>query len=59
MSPSTTLKGQLDLERHGGRTPDGIVARVVQRLLAITAAIWHNCENIGATIRRSLVAYDH
>ena len=57
-SINDTLKGQLDLERHGGRTPAGVVARVVQRLLAMTAAIWHN-ENIGARIRRSLVAYDH
>lgn len=57
-SINDTLKGQLDLERHGGRTPEGVIARVIQRLLAMTAAIWHN-ENIGATIRRSLVAYDH
>lgn len=53
-----TLKGQLDPERHGGRTPAGVITRVVQRLLAMTAAIWHN-ENIGAAIRHSLVAYDH
>jgi hypothetical protein len=57
-SINDTLKGQLDLERHGGRTPAGVIARVVQRLLAMTAAIWHN-ENIGSAIRRSLVAYDH
>lgn len=57
-SINDTLKGQLDLERHGGRTPAGVITRVVQRLLALTAAIWHN-ENIGAAIRRSLVAYDH
>lgn len=57
-SINDTLKGQLDLERHGGRTPAGVITRVVQRLLAMTAAIWHN-ENIGASIRRSLVAYDH
>lgn len=37
-----TLKDQLDLERHGGRTPDGVLVRVVQRLLAITTAVWHN-----------------
>lgn len=29
-----------------------------QRILAMTAAIWHN-DNIGAPIRRSLIAYDH
>jgi AAA domain/TrwC relaxase len=36
------LKAQLDLERHGGRKPAGVCARVLQRLLALTAAIWHN-----------------
>jgi len=53
-----TLKGQLDLERHGGRTLAGVIVRVWQRLLALTAAIWHN-DSIGAPIRRSLTAYDH
>ncbi|GAA5228507.1 transposase [Paeniglutamicibacter antarcticus] len=57
-SINDTLKGQLDLERHGGRTSAGVIARVVQRLLAMTAAIWHN-KNIGVAVRRSLVAYDH
>ena len=37
-----TLKNQLGLERHGGRVPAGLWARVVQRLLALNAAIWHN-----------------
>jgi Transposase DDE domain len=53
-----TLKGQLDLERHGGRTPAGVFARVAQRLLAMTAAIWHNWDT-GTTDKRSLIAYDH
>lgn len=53
-----TLKGQLDLERHGGRTPAGVIVRVWQRLLALTAAIWHN-HHIGAPVLRSLTAYDH
>ena len=57
-SINQTLKGQLDLERHGGRTPAGICARVGQRILALTAAIWHN-DNLGLSIRRSLTAYDH
>ncbi len=57
-SVNDTLKGQLDLERHGGRTPAGVATRVLQRLLALTAAIWHNCL-IGARPLRSLVAYDH
>jgi len=53
-----TLKGQLDLERHGGHTPTGVLVRVLQRLLAMTAAIWHN-DATGQTVRRSLLAYDH
>lgn len=53
-----TLKGQLSLERHGGRTPTGVVVRVLQRLLALTTAIWHN-DRIGAPVLRSLTAYDH
>jgi hypothetical protein len=57
-SINDTFKGQLDLERHGGRTKTGVVARVWQRILALTAAIWHN-DKIGAPIKRSLIAYDH
>jgi len=53
-----TFKGQLDLEHHGGRTTAGVVIRVWQRILALTAAIWHN-DRIGAPIKRSLTAYDH
>jgi hypothetical protein len=53
-----TLKGHLDLERHGGRTPDGVIVRVLARILALTAAVWHNDKN-GQPIKRSLIAYDH
>jgi hypothetical protein len=53
-----TLKGQLDLERHGGRTTTGVLVRVVQRLLALTAVIWHN-DHTGRSVKRSLLAYDH
>src|SRR5258706_160045 len=53
-----TLTGQLDLEQHGGRTRAGVIARIWQRILALTAAIWHN-DRIGAPIKRSLIAYDH
>jgi hypothetical protein len=53
-----TLKNQLGLERHGGRVPAGLWARVVQRLLALNAAIWHNWMT-GAPVKRSLIAYDH
>ncbi len=57
-SVNDTLKGQLDLERHGGRTIAGVCTRIAQRILAMTAAIWHN-DTIAAKIRRSLTAYDH
>ena len=53
-----TLKGQLDLELHGGHTPAGVLIRVLQRLLALTTAIWHN-DRTGQPVRRSLLAYDH
>ncbi|MGW8559512.1 transposase [Streptomyces albidoflavus] len=35
-----TLKGQLSLEQHGGRTPAGVFARTGQRLLALAAGVW-------------------
>ena len=57
-SVNDTLKGQLDLERHGGRTTAGVYARVTQRLLAMAAAIWHNWAT-AEPVRRSLIAYDH
>jgi len=57
-SINATFKGQLDLERHGGKTPAGVCARIAQRVLALTAAIWHN-DTLGLTVRRSLTAYDH
>jgi Transposase DDE domain len=57
-SINQTFKGQLDLERHGGRTIDGVIIRVLQRILALTAAIWHN-DKTGQPVMRSLTAYDH
>jgi hypothetical protein len=57
-SINDTLKGQLDLEHHGGRTVTGVIVRIWQRLLALTAAIWRN-DKIGAPTKRSLTAYDH
>jgi len=57
-SVNDTFKGQLDLERHGGHTPAGVMVRVLQRILALTTAIWHN-DRASQPIKRSLVAYDH
>jgi hypothetical protein len=57
-SVNDTLKGQLDLEEHGGRTFERVAIRVAQRILAMAAGIWHN-NKIGALVTRSLIAYDH
>jgi len=57
-SINETFKGQLDLERHRGRTPGGVMVRILQRILALTAAIWHN-DHTGQPVMRSLTAYDH
>ena len=54
----TDFKNQPGLERHGGRVPAGLWARIVQRLLALNAAIWHNWLT-GAPAKRCLIAYDH
>ena len=56
-SVNQTLKGQLGLEHHGGRTPAGVFTRVAQRLLAMAAGIWHNWTT-GMTSKRSLIAFD-
>jgi hypothetical protein len=52
-----TLKDQLSLERHGGRTLAGLISRIARRLLALAAAVLHNSQlsNPG----RKLTAYDH
>ncbi|MFF5147415.1 transposase [Streptomyces sp. NPDC013157] len=57
-SVNETFKGQLDLEQHRGRTPGGVIARVMQRILALAAAIWHN-DHTRQPVLRSLTAYDH
>jgi hypothetical protein len=52
-----TLKGQLSLEQHGGRTVAGVWVRVAQRLLALAAVLWFN-HQLGRP-GRHLTAYDH
>ena len=58
-SINQTLKGQLSLERHKGRTRSGVAVRIATRLLALTAAIWHNETYHRTRPSRSLTAYDH
>jgi hypothetical protein len=50
-----SLKDQLHLERHGGRTPAGLLARVTARVLALCAAINLN-QRLGLP-SRNLAAY--
>jgi hypothetical protein len=57
-SINATLKTQLSLELHGGHSQQGVLVRVLQRLLALTATIWHNHHTNQPTLR-SLTAYDH
>ena len=57
-SVNDTFKGQPGLEHHGGHTPAGVTVRILQRILALTAAIWHN-DHTSQPVKRSLIAYDH
>jgi hypothetical protein len=57
-SVNQTLKGQLDLEHHGGPTIQGVTARVLQRLLALTAAYLAQPPH-QQPVPRWLLAYDH
>jgi hypothetical protein len=41
-----------------GRIPAGVIAHVIQRILALTAAIRHN-DHTGQPVLRSPAAYDH
>ena len=52
-----TAKGQLSLERHGGRTLAGVWARICQRVLALATGVWHNWQT--GQPGRSFTAYDH
>ncbi|MFJ9200349.1 hypothetical protein ACIRG6_22670 [Streptomyces flaveolus] len=57
-SVNQTHTAQLNLERRGGRTPGGVTVRALQRLLALTTAIWHN-HHTRSPATRSLTAHDH
>jgi hypothetical protein len=49
-------KARMKLKQKGWK--DQLIARLLQRILALTAAIWHN-DHTGHPVKRSLVAYDH
>ncbi len=50
-----SLKDQLHLERHGGRTPAGLLARITARILALCACVNLN-QHLGRP-SRELTAY--
>ena len=52
-----TTKDKLSLERHGGRTLQGVWARICQRVLALAIGVWNNWQ-LGQP-GRSFTAYDH
>lgn len=52
-----TLKGQLDLERHGGHTTERGLRPHRQRLLATAVCIWHNWAT--GPVKRSPTAFDN
>jgi hypothetical protein len=58
-----TTKSQLSLEEHGGHQPDGVWARICQRLLALAAGIWHSWQLWEAGLTnapgRHFTNYDH
>ncbi len=58
MSSKTPSKANSTLELHGGRRLAGVTTRIAQRLLSLTAAIWHN-RATSQPVTRSLIAYDH
>jgi hypothetical protein len=58
-----TTKSQLSLELHGGHIPEGVWARVCQRVLALAAGVWHSWQLWEAglidTPGRHFTNYDH
>jgi hypothetical protein len=41
-----------------GHTPADVLVRILRRVLALTAATWHN-DRTGHPVKRSLLACDH
>jgi hypothetical protein len=58
-----TAKDQLSLEHHGAHIPEGVWARICQRVLALAAGVWHNWllwhDRQIDTPGRHFTAYDH
>ena len=58
-----TTKSQLSLEDHGAHIPEGVWARVCQRILALAIGVWHSWQpweaGIVDTRGRHFTSYDH
>lgn len=54
---STRSRASLISSTTAATPPTGVLVRVLQRLLPLIAAIWHN-DHTGQTVRRSLLACD-
>lgn len=58
-----TTKSQLSLESHGGHIPEGVWARICQRVLALAASVWHSWllweAGHAEAPGRHLIHYDH
>lgn len=58
-----TTKSQLSLEDHGGHIPEGVWARVCQRVLALAVGVWHSWQLWEARLidapGRHFTNYDH
>ena len=55
-SVNDTFKGH-STSNATAATPPLVTARIIQRILALTTAIWHN-DHTGQPIMRQLIAYD-
>jgi hypothetical protein len=58
-----TTNSQLSLEHHGGHIPEGVWARICQRVLALAAGVWHSWQlwenGLIDTPGRHFTNYDH
>lgn len=57
-SRSSTRTRANSTSNNTAAEPQPVVVRVLQRILALTATIWHN-DRTGQPVKRSLLAHDH
>jgi hypothetical protein len=57
-SVNDTLKGSARPGTPRPPHPADVLVQILQHILALTAATWHN-DHTGHPVKRSLLAYDH